>query len=514
MMITAAVRRAANIRPDGLAIASGAERRTWREVSRRIAAMAGAVRAAGLQPGDHIATLALNSPRYFEMLLAAWWAGCVLVPINTRLSLEEVRFIIDHSGASLLVTDEAFAAMGKQAQQAVPALRGAITLDDATYEQMISQAPVEDAAPGLEALAAIFYTGGTTGLPKGVELTHANFAFAALGMERDLGHDTETVYLHAAPLFHLADFGIGLGVTLAAGGHSFLAQFSPELFYERLRLDGVTHLQLVPTMLAMLLDSPARDDRLLMQIRCVSYGAAPISQALLARLIEACPNARIQQFYGMTECCGAAVRLPPDRHVINGPKAGKLQAAGQAITGFEVRIVDPSDPVHRPCQPGEAGEIQMRGPAVMRGYWKDPEKTAQTLSDGWLCSGDIGRMDEEGFVYVVDRLKDMIISGGENIYCAEVENVLSAHPAVSTCAVIGLPDEHWGERVHAVVVVRDGHVLDAPTLDSHCRSHIAGYKVPRSYEFRSAPLPLSGVGKVQKNILRQEWLSTTQKGSQ
>lgn len=505
MLITAALRRAASVRPQGLAIASGDERRNWRETAHRIAAIAGALRVWGLQPGEHVATLALNSPRYFELLLAVWWAGGVLVPLNTRLAWEELRFIIEHSASASFIADENFHAAAQKAK-ALDGVRRAIVLDDDICADWASAPAIDDACPGLDALAGIFYTGGTTGLPKGVALTHQNFAFAALNMQRDLRHDEGTVYLHAAPLFHLADFGIGLGTTLGAGAHSFVAQFSPRVFYQRLRSDGVTHLQLVPTMLAMVLDAPERDYRLLAQIRSISYGAAPISQTLLTRLLAAFPNARIQQFYGMTECCGASVMLPSEYHVIDGPRSGRLKAAGQAISGFEVRIADPA--TNAPVPAGEVGEIQMKGPAVMRGYWRDPEKTAQTLVSGWLRSGDAGRMDADGFVYVVDRLKDMVISGGENIYCAEVENALSTHPAVAACAVIGLPHEHWGETVHAVVVLREGQRVDSSELDAHCRAQIAGYKVPRSYDLRSDPLPLSAVGKVQKNVLREQWLAT------
>lgn len=504
MMLTAAIRQAASVRPQGAGIVDGTRRRTWAEISHDVAAMAGALRSAGLQPGDHVATLALNSPKYFELLLAVWWAGGVLVPLNTRLAFEELRFIVEHSRSRLLVTDEAFSELASRLRGALATLKKIVVLDDARHAEMILHPGIDDASSPLDALAGIFYTGGTTGQPKGVELTHSNFAFAALNMQRDLLLDTDTVYLHAAPLFHLADFGIGLGVTLAAGGHSFIAQFTLDGFYQRLREDGVTHLQLVPTMLAMVLDAPQRDDSLLARIRSISYGAAPISQALLARVLQAFPNARIQQFYGMTECCGACVMLPSEYHVTEGPLGGRLQSAGRATAGFEVRVATASQ---EPCHPGEIGEIQIRGPAVMRGYWQDPTRTAETVAGGWLRSGDAGRMDEEGFVYVVDRLKDMIISGGENIYCAEVESALSSHPGVESCAVFGLPDERWGERVHAAVVVRSGCNLTPSELDAHCRERIAGYKVPRSYDLRTEPLPLSGIGKVQKTRLRDEWMA-------
>jgi acyl-CoA synthetase (AMP-forming)/AMP-acid ligase II len=504
MMSTAALRRAASICPHGLAISSGDERRTWPELLRRVSALAGALQSAGLKPGDRVATLAKNSPRYFELLMAIWWAGGVIVPLNTRLALEELRYIVEHSDSTLFFSDDSFEDFGRRIGAVLPSLKAFVRFDDARYAEMIGHPPIEDACGGLDTLAGICYTGGTTGLPKGVELTHLNFSFAAMGLQRDLGYNPDTVYLHSTPMFHLGDLANGLGVTLGGGAHSFIAQFTPEIFYRRLREDGVTHVQLVPTMVAMILDAPERDDRLLARIRSIQYGAAPISQALLARMLKAFPNARINQFYGMTEACGGVCTLTPDHHVLSGPKAGKLKSAGQAVPGFEIRIADAQS---RLCGPGETGEIQMRGPAVMRGYWKAPEKTAQTLVDGWLCSGDAGYLDEDGFLYVVDRIKDMMISGGENIYCAEVENALASHPMVDVCAVFGLPDERWGDRVHAAVVPKAGATLTASELDAHCRTLIAGYKVPRSYDIRSEPLPLSGVGKVQKNQLRHQWFA-------
>jgi acyl-CoA synthetase (AMP-forming)/AMP-acid ligase II len=501
----AALRRAATISPKGLAISSGEERRTWPEFLRRVSAMAGALKSAGVEPGDRVATLSKNSPRYFELLMAVWWAGGVIVPLNTRLAFPELRYIVEHSESLLLFSDESFKEVGARIAKDIPSGTKFVCFDSASYAEMTKHPRIDDACGDLAALAGICYTGGTTGMPKGVELTHLNFGFSAMSILHEIGHDSEAVYLHSAPMFHLADLANGLAVTLGCGTHSFTDQFTAELFYRRLREEGVTHVQLVPTMAAMVLDAPERDDRLLSQIRSIAYGAAPISQALLTRMVQAFPNARITQFYGMTEACGASSTLAPDRHVLTGPKAGKLASAGQVMPGFEICVVDANS---RPCATGETGEIQMRGPAVMRGYWREPEKTAKTIVDGWLCSGDAGYFDEDGFLYVVDRIKDMIISGGENIYCAEVENALASHPKVDSCTVFGLPDERWGDRVHAVVVPKASLTLSPAELDTHCREQIAGYKVPRSYDIRSEPLPLSGVGKVQKNQLREEWLAT------
>lgn len=503
MLLIESLQQTALRHADGRAIVHGGERRNWQQTTQRIAALAGALRERGLAPGTHVATLALNAPAYFELLLAVWWAGGVLVPLNTRLAYEEMRFIIAHAQAGMLVTDADFEAHGKRALAEIPGLRSLTVLGAGPHDALFDAAPIEAARPRPEALAGIFYTGGTTGLPKGVELTHANFAGAAANMRRDLAHGPGTVYLHAAPLFHLADFGIGLGVTLAGGGHSFMARFTTEGFYQRLREDGVTHLQLVPTMLAAVLDAPCRDDALLARIERIAYGAAPIPAPLLERTLAAFPQARIHQFYGMTENCGACVMLPPERHVLRGPRAGKLGAAGRATEGFAVRIADDQGTV---LPPGQVGEIQIRGIGVMRGYWHDLQQTGKTLVDGWLHSGDGGYLDADGYLYVVDRIKDMIISGGENIYGAEVESALASHPSVQACAVVGLPDDHWGERVHAVIVPQPGARLDPEALDRHCRARLAGYKVPRSYAAAEA-LPLSGVGKVQKKVLREQCLA-------
>lgn len=507
MMSTAALRRAASINPNGLAISSGPDRRTWPELVQRVSSIAGALQSAGLRPGDRVATLLKNSPRYFELLMSVWWAGGVIVPLNTRLAYPELRFIVDHSESLMLFVDEVFGDMGDNIKKDVASVQVVVRFDSDVYNTMIRHTPIEDACGDIDSLAGICYTGGTTGAPKGVELTHLNFSFGAMGIQRDLAHDPDTVYLHSAPLFHLADLGNGLAVTFGGGTHSFIDQFTTELFYRRLREEGITHVQLIPTMAAMVLDAPERDDSLLRQIRSIAYGAAPISQPLLARLLKAFPNAKINQFYGMTEACGAGATLTSDRHVLEGPKAGKLASAGQAVPGFEIRVVDAQ---YQPCSPGQVGEIQMRGPAVMRGYWRDPEKTAQTLLDGWLCSGDAGYLDQDGFLYVVDRIKDMIISGGENVYCAEVENALALHPQVGSCAVFGLPDERWGDRVHAVIVPKIGVTLDIADLDAHCRRLIAGFKVPRSYDLRTEPLPMSGVGKVQKVQLRSDRIAAEQ----
>lgn len=500
MSMVSALRRAAEVNPRGLAIVQGDEQHGWPDYVERVARIAGGLRARGLQPGQHVAMMFLNAPAFLETILATWWAGGVVVPINTRLAWEEVRYILENSEAPMFVTDETFAQLAGLAGQHVASVRDAFVLDPTTRGQLAANDPLTASDPAAADLAGVFYTGGTTGRPKGVMLTHGAFVLAGLTQERELSMDERSVYLHTSPLFHLAGFVTSMGMIMAAGAQTFLDRFTPEAFYEQAARHGVTHIMMVPSMLAMVLDSPARDDEVLSAVRAIAYGAAPINPALLQRVRDGFGQARLTQFYGMTEACGASTRLRPERHVLDGPLAGKIRSVGQTLATFEIRIVGPDG---TDCPTGQEGEILMRGPMIMSGYWKAPELTAVTLVDGWLHSGDVGRRDEDGFITVVDRIKDMIISGGENIYSAEVEQALSQHPDVADCAVVGVPDPLWGERVHAVVVRRPGTSVTPEDLLAHCRTLIAGYKCPRSVEFRDA-LPLSAVGKILKTALREQ----------
>lgn len=502
MSLVAAFARNADALPDGLAYSEGGADVLWPEAARRIGSIAGALRERGVTPGARVATLSGNSARHFEVLMATWWAGGIVVPVNSRLADAEVRHILHNSGASILVTTSELRPDLTGIEGAAPEV---LLMDDGDlYGRLLATEVMANNLASLDETAAIFYTGGTTGVPKGVELTHGNFLFAAMGMQRDGRHTPSTVYQHAAPLFHLADFGIGLGVTLAGGTHVFLESFSPEAFYQQVRQCGVTHINLVPTMLKSVLDAPERDDEALRQVESVTYGAAPISPTLLENLNRAMPSAEIQQFYGMSEAAGAVTRLSPENHRLDTEPV-KLKAAGQALPGIELRIVG-SDMQTLPK--GEPGEIAMRGPHVMRGYWNAPELTSEAVVDGWLRSGDVGYMDQDGFVFILDRFKDMVITGGENVYCSEVENAVAKHPAVSACSVFGVPDDKWGESVHCVVVVKPGHTTNADDLNRHCRQLIAAYKSPRSYEIRHEDLPVSAVGKINKVALRREYVST------
>ncbi|MDT4840962.1 3-[(3aS,4S,7aS)-7a-methyl-1,5-dioxo-octahydro-1H-inden-4-yl]propanoyl:CoA ligase [compost metagenome] len=305
------------------------------------------------------------------------------------------------------------------------------------------------------------------------------------------------------PMFHLADFSAMYCLLVSGGVHVVPPAFSGDAALDTIIEEQVTDLMLAPTMIQMMLDArqanPAKATLELGTIRHIVYGASPISPALLDRACEAFPVAGFFQGYGMTELTTGGTMLDAEYHCAEHQASGKMYSAGRAVNCVELRIVDGED---REVPRGTVGEIVVRGPNVMLGYWNKPEATAEVLRDGWMHTGDGGYMDSEGFVYIVDRLKDMIVSGGENIYSAEVENAIASHPAVAQCAAIGIPSDKWGETVHAVIVLKPEVSASEEEIVAHCRARIAGYKCPRSVEFRTA-MPLSGVGKILKNELRK-----------
>jgi long-chain acyl-CoA synthetase len=506
MSIVKAVTRAAQINPHGTAVVHEGNRQSWSKFASKISRIAGGLRSLGFLPGERVAVLAANVPEHFESAMAIMWSGLVLVPINTRLSAFEQIQILRHADCAALLFDGRNKARGEEIARG-HSLRAAIemgnTVIDGNYRRLASHEPITPCEAANSAAAAIFYTGGTTGAPKGAEISHGAFMIQSVNMMHDIGFDMSSVYMHTTPLFHLASFGGGLAVTYAAGANSFLPEFSMDAILDSIEADGTNSLTLVPTMMATLLDGtdPNRS-HLLKRIRFITYGAAPVPPVLLRLMLKEMPSVSLIQFYGQTELTGVCTVLEPKYHVLDGPMAGKVETAGRATATCAIRIVDDAG---REIPRGAIGEIVVDSPGAMSRYWRDPVMTAATIRDGWLHTGDLGRMDSDGFVSIVGRIKDMIISGGENIFAGEVENALLSHPEVAASAVIGVPDKTWGERVHAFVVPK----LDsnpAPTdLIAHCRSLIAGYKCPKSVTLRREPLPVSGVGKVRKIDLLDEW---------
>ncbi|MDR2156009.1 MAG: long-chain fatty acid--CoA ligase [Burkholderiaceae bacterium] len=514
LRLTQALHRAVQQHGDRLATVFGARRQSYRALAARVARLASGLFALGVTPGDRVGVLLLNSDHYLEATLACWWTGAVLTPINTRWSAAEVAFSMNDCETPVLLIDRHHLAMLDALRAAVPVLKHVVFADDGPapdglldIEALIaSHAPIEDARIGDDALAGIFYTGGTTGRPKGVMLSHRNLYVAALGF---LGEDYSVgadITLQTAPLFHMAGMSSLVNALFTGGRHVFLSAFTPEAVLHAISSEGVTSMLLVPTMIHRLVEHPRLASHDLRSLLRLQYAAAPMSSALLERALAALPNCRFVQAYGMTELAPHATVLP-SRYLLEDRHLGKSASVGHAVRHTEVRIVDAEG---QEVPRGTVGEIVVSGPNVMQGYWRRPAETAAVLRDGWLHTGDGGHMDEDGFVFLADRLKDMIISGGENIFSVEVENALAQHPSVSMCAVVGLPSETWGEAVHAVVVLRPGASVTPEELQLHCRSLIASYKCPRSFEFR-VELPLSGTGKVLKNELRAAYRATAAK---
>ena len=508
MYLTQSLHRALQQHPERPAVRAGTLVRSYREFVDRVARLAGALQQLGMQPGDRVAMLALNSERYMEYQFAVPWGGGALNPCNIRWSAAEILYSLDDCASTILLVDDSFKAMAEGFRGQAKTLReivycgsGEVPAGMHGYEALIAaHAPVPDAARRGADLAGVFYTGGTTGFPKGVMLSHDNMGSSAMALCCEGVAEPGGCYLHAAPMFHLADMGIAAAQWVMGSTHSFVPAFNPEAVLQAIERDRVTHVLLVPTMIQMLVDHPAmQQGRDLSSLKWVLYGASPIAEAVLDRAMAALPGVNFVQAYGMTELSPLATLNPAWFHTAEGRQQGKLRAAGRASYCTEVRIVDGDD---REVPRGTVGEVVVRGPNVMLGYWNKPELSAEALRGGWMHTGDGAYMDDDGFIFVVDRMKDMIISGGENVYSAEVENVIAQHPAVAACAVIGIPSEQWGESVHAIVVLKPGADAGAEALIGHCKQQIAHYKCPRSVDF-VPQLPLSGAGKILKSVLRE-----------
>jgi fatty-acyl-CoA synthase len=476
---------------------------TWAQLHERIGTVATAMTERGIRAGDRVAIMMTNRPEFLETMFAANALGAIVVPVNFRLAPDEIAYILTDSGASLLVVEQATATAAASARAACDREIGFVSTgraDGADPYFPETGTPARPPAVDVpeDSPALIMYTSGTTGRPKGAVLSHENLHCQSLTLIRAwrLFDDTE-VNLCASPLFHIASIGSVAPMALIGGTTVLLPSggFSSAATLELLDTERVTSVFLVPAQWQMLCDDPSLGTRDLSALKTMSWGAAPATTTLLTRMAEAFPGVTNVAVFGQTE-------MSPVTCALAGEDAlRKIGSVGTPVTMVAARVVDDD---MKDVPPGEVGEIVYRGPSVMTGYWQNPEATAEAFRGGWFHSGDLVRADEEGFLYVVDRKKDMIITGGENVYCAEVENALSAHPAVAEVAVIGAPHERWGETPVAVAALVPGASLTVGELREWGTSRLARYKLPTVLHVMDA-LPRNASGKVLKTALRQQY---------
>ncbi|MFV0315380.1 MAG: AMP-binding protein [Microthrixaceae bacterium] len=501
MLLQDIVDNAAATLPERPALVHGQTRWTFAELAQRVHTLAQRIREL-TEPAGRVAVLSSNTAAYVAALYAVPAAGRVLVHCNTRHTAQEVTATIERSGAELLLGSED--ELDRLAHVPAPTLRHRMVLDN---EVLDNEVPVnsptahsEDSTPtGAEDDTAwLMYTSGTTGTPKGVMLTHRSLIAAVLNTTMGRPVSEDEVYLYPFPLFHIAAYNV-LHLHMRRRPVVLLGSFEPQAVLDAIADEAVTSVSLAPTMLAMLLDHPTRDDSRLVSLRTVTYGAAAMPLELLRRSLAEWPDVGLAQGYGMTELSGNAVFLSPaDHRLAATTRPDLLSAAGRP--GPLVRLRIESD-AGTGAAPGEPGEILVRGDQVCAGYLDDPDESARSITDGWLHTGDIGRMDADGYLHVVDRLKDIIITGGENVSSREVEDVLSLHPDVESVAVVGTPDERWGELVTAVVVPRPGRAPSLESLRAACGT-LAGFKHPRRVVVVE-DLPTNASGKLDKVAVRK-----------
>ncbi|MCW5772657.1 MAG: AMP-binding protein [Rhodospirillaceae bacterium] len=483
---------------------------SWAEFGDRVARAAAALQALGVAEGMRFAVLARNGFRYEELKWAGFWLGAVPVPVNWRLAPLEIAHILDDAEAAALLVEDHF-----QPVLAHDALAGwkdkAFLIGDiagpsrGAYEEWLARSgPLAPADPDPEDDALLVYTGGTTGRSKGVRLTHRNILSNGVAFGLAVSATREQPYLHAAPMFHSADL-LAMGWMLQGAPQCFLPAFTPDAFLDAVARYRVGAVVTVPTMLIAIVTSPALATADVSSLRTLIYGAAPMAVEWIERVARAFPKVGLCNSYGLTETAPdltvfdpAEFRAAIDRMIATGDRTGPLTSVGKPNPLNEVRVVRPDG---SDAAPGETGELLARGPNIMKGYWKRDAETAAALAGGWLHTGDVASIDEDGYVYLRDRLKDMVISGGENVYSSVVEAVLFRHPAVLEAAIIGVPDERLGETVMAVIVPKPGTGITEAEITAHCRAALGGYKIPRRIAFVDK-LPKSAMGKILKGELR------------
>jgi len=492
------LKRALQIGAERTAILSENKRTSYRELWDRCGKLAGMVSGQGAVPGDRIAILADNSPQYVEMYVGLPAAGFVIVPLNTRHAEPELQYALEDAEAKLLITDRDPGALSELVDTV-------IRLQD-DYESLLADASTMELGVGVteDSLAGLFYTGGTTGASKGVMLSHRNLISNAFHNMTISLLSQDDVGLILAPMFHAAGTNGVLGGIWSGSCQIPLRAFSPATALDLIEEHSVTHTLGVPAMIAAITELQLIEPRNVASLRLMLHGGSPIATEVVRRASNAFPTTEFAHVYGATETAPLVSGIRNEQLCLDEPRG---RSCGQALVGVQLKIVDKGG---NELPTGEVGEVAAKGPNIMQGYWRKPEQTAEVLRDGWYHTGDLGRFDGDGYLYLVDRAKDMIVTGGENVYCSEVEEALYKHPAVLEAAVIGVPDGKWGEAVHAVVVQREP--VSADELIEFCRQHIAGYKLPKGVTFSETELPKSGPGKILKRELRKPFWEGKQRG--
>jgi acyl-CoA synthetase (AMP-forming)/AMP-acid ligase II len=461
-----------------------------------------------------VAILHPNCHYFLETYHAVARIGAVCVPINSRLSSTEMAFILNHSDSQILVADPMLKGQIDALRKEVSCLTQIIwtgqgTGEDVTYETVIAGQQTPCSLPDVEIrpeeTAQIYYTSGTTGKPKGVMLSHKNVYVHALGTIAEAQLSDRDVWIHVAPLFHLADAWATWAITWVGGTHVLVREFDPKTVFTRIEEEKVTITNLIPTMLNLMVNHPDVANYSYRSLRVLLSGGAPIAPETVRRIVQTFGCDYVQT-YGMTETSPYLTLSLLKEHLKALPEAEQLAfkaKTGREFIAVELRVVDDHGR-DVSANEQEVGEIIVKGDIVTAGYWKAPEETEKAIRNGWLYTGDMAVMDGEGYVTIVDRKKDIILTGGENVYSTEVENVLYMHPAVLECAVVGVPDEKWGETVKAVVVLKEGRQATETDIVRFCKDRIAHYKSPKTVDFIDA-LPKTGSGKIQKKELKDKY---------
>ena len=512
MNIGTLLTKSARTFPNKLAIVHWPKKLTYAEFNARANRLANALKKLGVGRGNNVALLQYNYPEMLESMFACFKAGCGAVPINFRLHPSEYAFIIDHSEAKAVILSSEFNEGILGIRDRISRAGHLVTLDHAEgelllYEQLLADESDQwdDVAVMPGDLAWLFYTSGTTGLPKGAMLTHRNLLAMTMNFYADIcpGFGPQDVILHAAPMSHGSGLYALPNIGKAATNVILASKsFDAELVFKTIEEYRVTNMFAAPTMVKLLVDSPAVDRYDHSSLRAVNYGGGPMLVEDLKQAITKLGSCLVQLF-GQAESPMTITYLPHRDHVVDGTpeQTKRLASAGFARTDVEVKIFDPAD---EELSPGNMGEIVTRSDLVMRGYWRNPEATAVTMRNGWLHTGDMGYLDERGYLYIMDRSKDMIITGGENVYPREIEEVLIRHDAVHEVAVIGVPDPKWGEAIKAVVALVPGATISASELIDFCKDHVASYKKPKTVDFVTE-LPKNNYGKIMKRELRAKY---------